>query len=229
MRGPWSESQRRALGTTIATLHLATPALQHLVPRRETFEVAYEPDLRRNLAVAAGLPPHARLGALAARHWAVATRATLEAQLARLHDLRAGARAFECTQVICHMDLHGGNVLVDTAGVLHILDWDDVRLAPPEFDLWFGLDGATPDVEGVRGLIEGYRAGGVRVPLHPEHVAFYLLRRDLEDVSIALARLLDAAADRRDDPRWAQGLHDWGAARWATFDARFEVVARALA
>ncbi|MEV0803922.1 phosphotransferase [Kribbella sp. NPDC050281] len=58
-------------------------------------------------------------------------------------------------RVICHGDPHLGNVLVDDD--LHLIDWDDVILAPPEQDLMFML-GGMGDVG----------------PTHPEHLDAFL-------------------------------------------------------
>lgn len=236
VRGVRSKAEVYALGGAVAALHLATPALRHLVPRTETFEVAYEAELRRNVDLAAALPAGTPDGALAAREWALETRADLEGALARLHALQSRVRTLECPQVVCHMDLHGGNVLTSAAGEQYVIDWDDVRLAPPEFDLWFGLEDSATGPAHLDALVAGYcdairRSGerGLEPPaLHVEHLGFYLLRRDLEDVAIALARLLDERADRRDDERWAAGLRAWGAPRWARLDAALDAFATAI-
>jgi spectinomycin phosphotransferase len=61
-------------------------------------------------------------------------------------------------RVVCHGDPHLGNVLVD--GGLHLIDWDDVILAPREQDLMFMLGGmgdvgpTTP--EQLQALLTGY-------------------------------------------------------------------------
>lgn len=39
--------------------------------------------------------------------------------------------------VLCHSDLHGGNVLLDGNNILYIVDWDDPIMAPKERDLMF--------------------------------------------------------------------------------------------
>jgi len=39
--------------------------------------------------------------------------------------------------VICHADLHPGNLLRDRAGNVFVVDWDDVMLAPRERDFIF--------------------------------------------------------------------------------------------
>src|SRR4030095_1546082 len=39
--------------------------------------------------------------------------------------------------VLCHTDIHPGNLLIDTRGTLFIVDWDYPMLAPKERDLMF--------------------------------------------------------------------------------------------
>ena len=39
--------------------------------------------------------------------------------------------------VLCHSDIHGGNVLIDENGSIFIVDWDDPIMAPKERDLMF--------------------------------------------------------------------------------------------
>lgn len=39
--------------------------------------------------------------------------------------------------VLCHSDIHGGNVLLDDEGSFYIVDWDEPMMAPKERDLMF--------------------------------------------------------------------------------------------
>ena len=39
--------------------------------------------------------------------------------------------------VLCHSDIHGGNVLIDGKGAIYIVDWDEPIMAPKERDLMF--------------------------------------------------------------------------------------------
>jgi spectinomycin phosphotransferase len=39
--------------------------------------------------------------------------------------------------VLCHSDIHGGNVLMDGNNTIYIVDWDDPIMAPKERDLMF--------------------------------------------------------------------------------------------
>ena len=57
--------------------------------------------------------------------------------------------------VICHADIHPANIMVDDAGAIHIVDWDEVTLAPKERDLMFFLvDGHSSDA--VSAFMDGY-------------------------------------------------------------------------
>ena len=42
--------------------------------------------------------------------------------------------------VLCHADIHRANIIRDAAGALHIVDWDEIVLAPKERDLMFFVD-----------------------------------------------------------------------------------------
>lgn len=39
--------------------------------------------------------------------------------------------------VLCHSDIHGGNVLMDGNDIIYMVDWDDPIMAPKERDLMF--------------------------------------------------------------------------------------------
>jgi len=92
-------------------------------------------------------------------------------------------------QVICHADIHTGNLLVDTVGGLHIVDWDQPMLAPIERDLLFVTDGerdllfvtdgvfwTTPEDE-----TQFFRGYGP-VTIDPVVMAYYRYTRALEGV-----------------------------------------------
>ncbi len=83
-------------------------------------------------------------------------------------------------RVVCHGDPHLGNVLVDEH--LHLIDWDDVILAPREQDLMFMLGGmgyvgpTTPE------HVDAFLAGYGPHTLDHDAVHYYRHVRALEDV-----------------------------------------------
>lgn len=84
--------------------------------------------------------------------------------------------------VLCHGDAHGNNVIQSTHLVL--ADWEDLRWAPPEADLFIHAwhpHGGT--------LLEAYAAKRKEYAIHSQLLTFYVLRRRLEDVWVNIQRL----------------------------------------
>lgn len=100
-------------------------------------------------------------------------------ELFRLHD-RLVERLFASDErwVITHGEPHGGNTMLDTAGQMHLIDCDDMMLAPRERDLWLLLyvDHQRPAGLDNESVIEAYRrrAG----PVEPRRYVLELYRAD---------------------------------------------------
>ncbi len=71
----------------------------------------------------------------------------IQAHLERIDHLGRQMQQRSRPFVLCHADIHTANVLVDRDGDLHIVDWDEVLLAPKERDLIFILDSSTTEAE----------------------------------------------------------------------------------
>lgn len=100
--------------------------------------------------------------------------------------------------VVCHSDLHAGNVLI-TDDSFYLVDWDDPILAPKERDLMFiggaqGFAGTTPDEEE-----RLFYAGYGRVNFNPVALAYYRFERVVQDLAIfcdELVRGVGSEAER---------------------------------
>ncbi|MFC7274890.1 phosphotransferase family protein [Paractinoplanes rhizophilus] len=105
--------------------------------------------------------------------------AKIEGWLARLADLAAG---FGPARVVTHGEPHPGNILRTASGP-RLIDWDTVRLAPPERDLWLLTgDPFAPGLDAGDAALARYAdATGHRVS--PAALAFYQLRWTLADVA----------------------------------------------
>ena len=57
--------------------------------------------------------------------------------VARAEALGSALQAQSPVHVLCHADIHGGNVLIGADGALSIVDWDTLIFAPKERDLMF--------------------------------------------------------------------------------------------
>lgn len=116
-------------------------------------------------------------------------------ELVAMTDRLAGAlQEAALPGVLCHTDLHPGNLLMCPDGRLFIVDWDAPLLAPRERDLMYpggaqGFPGRSPAEEEAR-FFAGY--GAVAVDLRS--VAYYRLARVIEDLAIFCDQLLDLQA-----------------------------------
>ncbi len=91
--------------------------------------------------------------------------------------------------VLCHSDIHGGNILISDSGELYIVDWDNPILAPQERDLMF-VGGVIDDIwksereEAV--FYEGY--GKTEINLFA--LTYYRYERVIEDLAMICEQLL---------------------------------------
>lgn len=96
---------------------------------------------------------------------------------------------------LCHGDLHAGNLLLRADGGLHLIDWDDMVLAPRERDLMFvgaGVGGRWGRDDPPR-FHEGYGA----IAVDPVRLAYYRHWRILHDLQEFHDLLLEPGAASR--------------------------------
>lgn len=219
---PWPCELWDELANTMAALHVATPALADVLPPRETFRIAFERDLLRGMARIAQIGRRDRPGLRALRNLVEPRYAEIGSQLARLHAFQDVVRRLPSPFVVCHTDMGGDNVLVDSGGQLFVLDWDDVILAPPEHDLHEARGG------DVAHFLKHYTEAGGMQPLYLDQFAFYLLRRSLHDLTVRLLRILEENTSTKQDDKALVGIEAWGFAQWAVLDSTLTHIATAL-
>jgi spectinomycin phosphotransferase len=102
--------------------------------------------------------------------------------------------------VLCHSDLHAGNILIAASGALYIVDWDNPILAPKERDLMFAGGGQfgtrrTPQQEETL-FYQGYG----QTDIDPIALAYYRYERIIEDIAVECEQifLTTAGGDDRE-------------------------------
>jgi len=118
--------------------------------------------------------------------------------------LRAGIGEERFVRVLCHADLHAGNVLVGPGASVFLIDWDEMVLAPRERDLMFigaGIGGRWGR-EQPPGFGEGYGP----VAVDPLRVAYYRHWRILQDLQEFHDLLLEPGATARPPAQRRQAL-----------------------
>ena len=113
--------------------------------------------------------------------------------------------------IVCHSDLHAGNLLVDADDNLYIVDWDNPILALKERDLMFvggaqfGAD-RTPQEE--QALFYGSYGP---IQLNPTALAYYRYERILQDIAAFGEQLFftnEGGADRLQSLRYLKSNFD---------------------
>ncbi|HSX10822.1 MAG TPA: aminoglycoside phosphotransferase family protein [Chlamydiales bacterium] len=84
--------------------------------------------------------------------------------------------------VLCHSDIHGGNVLVDGNGAIYIVDWDEPIMAPKERDLMF-IGGGVANVWNNPREEEFFYKGYGKTQINKVILAYYRHERIVEDIA----------------------------------------------
>ena len=200
-----SDTQWVALGETLKSLHsaLLPPALSRRVPREDysprwrdmvtEFDQqvetrTYEDPVARNLAT----------------FW-LTKRTEIRTLVARAAQLAGALRDRSLPFVLCHTDLHAGNVLLSASGELVIVDWDEAIFAPKERDLMFvgGGVGAIWNRAHEEALFyEGY--GPVEVDAAA--LAYYRNERIVADLAAYGLQIFEAHGSTEDRERGLRAL-----------------------
>jgi len=108
----------------------------------------------------------------------------LVAAVGEIQCLRDAVRIGYSPLVLCHGDAHGNNVIQSERLVL--ADWEDLRIAPAEADLFIYEWHEHGDT-----LLEAYALARRDYRINRELLYFYVLRRRIEDVWVDVQRLTE--------------------------------------
>ncbi len=199
-----SDQQWVAFGAALKRMHTAAlpPAILTHLPR-ETYAAHWRTMVQHFV----------QQGAVDVVDDAIAARLTvfLQTKRAQIHDLlaRTDRLAQALAQrahpyIVCHADLHAGNLLLAANEAVYIVDWDTAILAPKERDLMFigaGLLGAgrSPHEEA-RLFYHGYG----HTTLDRRAVAYYRYERIIQDIAAFCQQIYATAGGDADR---AQAFH----------------------
>jgi spectinomycin phosphotransferase len=189
-------------GAALKRIHtvVVPPALSNRI-QRETYSPRWRESVRKFMArVEMKSSRHGRPigGVLASK------RADVFDLVERTERCAQALQAHSPEFVLCHSDLHAGNILIAADGAFYLVDWDNPILAPKERDLMYaggGQFGAarTPQQEEAL-FYQGYGPAAI----DPDALAYYRYERIIEDIAVYCEQLLlsnDGGADR------VQALH----------------------
>lgn len=115
------------------------------------------------------------------------TRREISQMVERADKLARVLRSRELKFVLCHADIHPGNLLVGADGALHIVDWDNPLLAPKERDL--AMIGGGSVWNSAREIDLFYKGYGP-AQVDQEALAYYRYERIIQDIAAFCEQLL---------------------------------------
>jgi hypothetical protein len=195
------------LASMVGMLHSSTPQLAFEHPFIEKFLTPFVPELVESLSDLKALQTTNRPGIQKLRDLVLPQGGLLQESLDRLSKLQSLAQAAGHPKVICHTDLHGGNLMRDDQGRLYLLDWENAMIAPREHDMIF----FTEDHQTWDTFWSTYSQYVTPVSLDPDLLVFYFYRRNLEDVAGFIFRIMEGKGSEArlvDDLKWLVGCLD---------------------
>jgi spectinomycin phosphotransferase len=199
-----TDQHRKILGAALRRIHTAQiPAeLKRLIPQ-ETFSSHWRERLTSFRALVEEKnfddPTAAKVAG-----FKKSKRDEIYHLVARTEELTAKLLFQSLEFVLCHTDIHGGNILISDTDRLYIVDWDNPLLAPKERDLMFvggGIDTIWKSKREEAVFYEGY--GKTGIDLHA--LAYYRYERVIEDLAVIGEQLLfsdEGGADRERSYGW---------------------------
>ncbi|MBE0697420.1 MAG: aminoglycoside phosphotransferase family protein, partial [Anaerolineaceae bacterium] len=126
-------------------------------------------------------------------------RSVIEHMLKRGDQLAEELKSQKLEFVLCHADLHAGNLHLTENGDLYIVDWDAPMFAPKEHDLLL-IGGASPwsGAHVSAKFYEGYSAGEGEARVDRKTLAYYRYERILVDIAEFCEQLLSTTAGGED-------------------------------
>lgn len=119
----------------------------------------------------------------------------------RAEHLAQESHAMPLPKVLCHSDMHAGNIIIDETGKFFLIDWDNPIIAPKERDLMFiggGVGNTWNEKYEEKLFYNGYEGRD----LNPKLLAYYRYERIVEDIAQYAHLLLQSTEGGKDRIKW---------------------------
>jgi spectinomycin phosphotransferase len=199
-----TDQHRQILGAAFKGIHTAQvpQELKELI-RKETFSSEWRDDMRLFQAKVENKNSSDSTAAKLAE-FIKSRQGEISRLIGRAEQLALQLQGQSANLVLCHSDIHGGNILISNTGELYIVDWDDPILAPRERDLMFiggGIDELWKSERETARFYKGY--GKTEIDLAA--LAYYRYERVIEDLVVICEQVLltdEGGADRERSLGW---------------------------
>jgi spectinomycin phosphotransferase len=195
-----SDSHKRTLGAALKAIHFVqlSPELKRQIPQ-EIFSPQWREQVKE-FQRQVEKNTFSDLNAAKLANFMKSKRNEINRLIKRTEELASELQSQSHELVLCHTDIHGGNMLIGENDEFYIVDWDAPLLAPKERDLMFiggGIDEIWKSKRNESVFYEGY--GKVNVDFAV--MAYYRYERVIEDLAAYGEQLLltdGGGADREE-------------------------------
>jgi spectinomycin phosphotransferase len=199
-----SDSYKRTFGAALKRIHSVQipPELKRQIPQ-ETFSPNWRErvkEFQRLVEDTTFSDPNAAKLA----EFIKSKQNEIDQLIRRTEELASKLQSKSLELVLCHTDIHAGNIIITDNDQFYIVDWDAPLLAPKERDLMFiggGIDDIWESKRDESVFYEGYGKTQIDFPM----MAYYRYERVIEDLAAYAEQLLltdEGGADREEAYRW---------------------------
>lgn len=198
------DKHRKSLGAALKAIHSAqvSPELKRLIPK-ETFSSEWRESMK-SFQMQVEMNTYDDPTAAKLAEFMKSKRDEITHLVDRAEQLALELQSQPLELVLCHSDIHGGNILISDSNELYIVDWDNPLLAPKERDLMFiggGIDEIWVSEREEAVFYEGYG----KTEINLSALAYYRYERVIEDLAIISDQLLstnEGGADQKRSHGW---------------------------
>lgn len=178
-----TDEQWLTLGKTLRQVHeIDVPSSIQRQVRRETYSPKWR-EIVRSLYTSIETQPI--VDEIALKLWAFMKEnvLTIHRLVDRAEQLAQALQNESPKFVLCHSDIHGGNVLMNENNAIYIVDWDDPIMAPKERDLMF-IGGGVANVWNQLHEEALFYQGYGKTDISKAILTYYRHERIVEDIAI---------------------------------------------
>lgn len=192
-----TDDQWTTLGKALRQVHgLEVPLPIQKRIRRETYSEKWR-EIVRSMYVHIEAEPIADEMGLKLQKFMKKNMLAIRRLVDRAHELGEKLQNQSPKFVLCHSDIHAGNVLIDGNNSIYIVDWDEPIMAPKERDLMF-IGGGVGNVWNKPHEEKLFYKGYGKTEVDSTVLAYYRHERIVEDIAIYSQELLLTTARGQD-------------------------------
>jgi spectinomycin phosphotransferase len=126
--------------------------------------------------------------------------------LERAGNLAKALQSQLINRVLCHTDIHAGNLLLDTNNAIYMIDWDDPLMAPKERDLMF-IGGGMGGIWNTTREEDLFYRGYGRTEIDLSALTYYRYERIVSDIGEFCQQILSTSEGGADRERSLQKFY----------------------